>query len=129
MGGDRSRFTACVNIWTLSKQLFLESQGHWRLWWGPISHNHTLPKDSILPYYVCNLKRCQIISGYNKHLVHFLTIPNLWLLLHMSYLCWLGSIRCKPTRNAIAVPNAQYELFYFITLKKGNQAGVTTTSQ
>lgn len=29
MGGDRSRFTACVNIWTLSKQLFLEFVEHW----------------------------------------------------------------------------------------------------
>lgn len=82
------------------------------LWWGLIPQNHTLPKGSILPYYACNLRRCQIISGYNKHLVHFLQIPNLCLISHMSYLCCLGLYRYKPMKNEIPVPHAHYKLLY-----------------
>lgn len=67
-GGDRSRFTARVNIWTLSKQLFLESVEHWPLSGGGRDPTSTRMQRALFLLTMHETSRGrQIISGSNKH--------------------------------------------------------------
>lgn len=105
MGGDRSRCTACVNIWTLEQTAFPRIRGTLAaLRWGPETPQPHATKGLffLLTMHVNSWGR-QIISGSNKNIriialestrqplqlrvetnMRFLQIPNVWITLHMS---------------------------------------------
>lgn len=106
MGGDRSRCTACVNIWTRANSF---SQNPWNTGCSPVGAETPQPHATkglffLLTMHVTSWGR-QIISGSNKNIriialeitqqplqlrvetnMRFLQIPNVWITLHMSQL-------------------------------------------